>query len=285
MRLLVLSLLAERSATLSLASDTLRLHELGVEQFSRTLGRPARVDDFTDRNLARHASRRLADGRSRATIAPEQSKLLALWRYACRRGYCREWPTIGPIKIPDRVPLAWMRDEIAKLFAACETMAPVGGVPGPDWWEAILSVMWDSGERITATLGIEWWGVDLERLTILVPAEVRKGQTTDRLYPIASDTAARLALLPRDRSPFHWPYCEATLYNRYEKLLERAGLPTDRRSKFHRVRRSTASHYEAAGGNATELLGHTSRKVTRLYLDPRIVRTPSAVDLLFRPGD
>lgn len=40
---------------------------------------------------------------------------------------------------------------------------------------------------------------------------------------------------------------------------------------------------EAAGGNATELLGHSSRKVTRQsYLDPRITGPPAAVDLLFR---
>jgi integrase len=51
------------------------------------------------------------------------------------------------------------------------------------------------------------------------------------------------------------------------------------------MRRSVASHYEAAGGNATELLGHSSRSVTLAYLDPRIVPQQHAVDLLFRPGD
>lgn len=63
------------------------------------------------------------------------------------------------------------------------------------------------------------------------------------------------------------------------------GLPDNRLYKFHAIRKSVASHYEAAGGNATELLGHTSRKITRAYLDPRIVRKKSAIDVLFRPGE
>ena len=67
--------------------------------------------------------------------------------------------------------------------------------------------------------------------------------------------------------------------------MQRAGLPDTREYKFHAIRKSTASHYEAAGGNATELLGHSSRKVTQGYLDPRIVRTKPAVELLFRPGE
>jgi integrase len=64
-----------------------------------------------------------------------------------------------------------------------------------------------------------------------------------------------------------------------------AGLPDTREYKFHVLRKSVASHYEAAGGNATDLLKHSSRKVTLTYLDPRVVRPAAPVDLLFRPGE
>ena len=74
-------------------------------------------------------------------------------------------------------------------------------------------------------------------------------------------------------------------YRRMGRIMLRAGLPDSREFKFHAIRKSTASHYEAAGGNATKLLGHSSRKVTQTYLDPRIVQTTPAVDLLFRPGE
>lgn len=277
--------LAEYAGLNALAANTFRLHRIGVTAFGQTLGWPATAADFSDAALGRHITRRLAEGCSRATVAGETAKLLALWRYACRQRYVKKWPTIRPPRIPDRVPLAWTREEVARLFDVVQLAKQVGDVPGRLWWEALLSCLYDSAERIGAMLALEWSGVDLAGRTIIIPAECRKGQTADRLYRIAPDTAARLDRLPRDRRPFHWPYNPATLWNRYRRLLTLAGLPSDRRSQFHRIRRTTASHYEAAGGDATELLGHTSRKVTRCYLDPRICGAASPVDLLFRPGE
>lgn len=277
--------LLDEYARLTLIGErTARLYRITIRHFSRTLLRHAEVDDFTEVNLARHAARRLQTGRAAATVAGDQCKLLALWRFAAKQGYIRQWPTMRPVKVPDRIPRAWTREELAKLLGSTSLAFPVGLVNGQLWWTALFLVLWDTGERIEATLALDWANVDLEGGSVMMPAETRKGGRTDRLYRIASDTAAILARLPRDRKPFAWPYHLSTLYNRLDRMLEKAGLPHDRRSKFHRIRRSTASHYEAAGGNATELLGHTSRKVTRTYLDPRVVKPPSAVDLLFRLG-
>jgi hypothetical protein len=50
------------------------------------------------------------------------------------------------------------------------------------------------------------------------------------------------------------------------------------------MRKSTASHFTAAGGNATELLDHSSVRVTKKYLDKRIVGEQSAADLLKVPN-
>ena len=72
----------------------------------------------------------------------------------------------------------------------------------------------------------------------------------------------------------------STFYNRLNRLLKAAHLPTDRRSKCHRVRRTHASYLTAAGGDATQSLGHSSPKTTAGYLDPRICGTQRAVDLL-----
>lgn len=278
-------LLAEYASLTTLAPNTLRLHTAGVVQFGRTLGHAATTADFLDANLAAHASRRIAEGRARATVNAEFCKLLALWRFAAKQRYVEKWPQVKAPRIPERAALAWTRTELARVFAATQLAGPVGDVPGHVWWGALLSCLWDSGERITAMLSLAWSGVDLDGCTILIPAEHRKGQTCDRIYRIAPETAEQLAKLPRDRPPFHWPYSLCTLWGRYKRQLTLAGLPHDRRSKFHRIRRSTASHYEAAGGNATELLGHSSRKVTRAYLDPRITGPAPAVDLLFRPGE
>ena len=48
------------------------------------------------------------------------------------------------------------------------------------------------------------------------------------------------------------------------------------------MRRSFASHLEAAGGNATDALQHSSRRVTKeSYLDERIVKSEAPNRLLF----
>jgi hypothetical protein len=46
------------------------------------------------------------------------------------------------------------------------------------------------------------------------------------------------------------------------------------------MRRSVASYFKQAGGDATELLDHSARSVTQAYLDPRIVTQVQAMDLL-----
>jgi integrase len=273
-----IELVAEYAALAYIGERTVRLHRIAVRHFSLTLLRHAEVEDFTDANVARHVARRLQLVEA-ATVAGEQCKLLALWRFAARQGYLEKWPTLRPVKVPDRVPRAWTKDELPRVFGMFKHARD-----NPNRWLALFSVLWDTGERIEAVLLLQWPQIDLAGLSVLMHAETRKGGRRDRLYPITPQTAAALDALPREYPPFDFHCCHGTIYNRLRRMMVKAGLPTDRSSKFHRMRRSVASHYEAAGGNATELLDHSSRKVTRLYLDPRIVRPPAAIDLLFRPN-
>jgi integrase len=173
-----------------------------------------------------------------------------------------------------------------RLFESLKTVrGKVSGIPAADWWTALHFTAWDTAERITALMAITWSNLDLDRGYLLVPAEARKGKRTDRLYRIAPDTIAALKKIqspPRDLV-FPWDMHPTYLWKRYGILLKKAGLPHDAKSKFHRIRRTVASYSEEAGLNATELLGHSSRKVTLRYLDPRIVGEKHAVDVLFRP--
>ena len=135
-------------------------------------------------------------------------------------------------------------------------------------------------------MSLDWQYVDLRQGWVNFKAETRKGSKQDNALPIAQDTVDALKKLKRTEGlVFHWPYSEGYIYRRVGRIMRRAGLPDTREFKFHAIRKSTASHYEAAGGNATELLGHSSRKVTESYLDPRICKPQPAVELLFRPGE
>lgn len=79
---------------------------------------------------------------------------------------------------------------------------------------------------------------------------------------------------------FHWPYCYSYFWHRFNRIVKRAGLPTGRRGKWHKVRRTVATFYEAAGGKATVLLGRSSRKVTEAYPDTRYIKTPQPCELI-----
>lgn len=264
-----------------LTPKTRKLHRFAQQGLAQFLGHQLTLQDLTDDNLSAFIVHRFDQGRASHTIQGETAKLLALWRFCCKLGLLATWPTIEPIRPINRVPQAWTQLELEKLFQAASDSQPVGLVPGGLWWSALLCLLWDTGERIGAVLELDWSTLDLETPCVLFPAETRKGGRADNWLRISPETAALIRQLPRDRPVFHWPYNNGTLYNRYRALLQRAGLPTDRHSKFHRIRRSTASHYKAAGGDPTSLLGHSSAAVTRKYLDPRIVKTPAPSDILF----
>ena len=97
--------------------------------------------------------------------------------------------------------------------------------------------------------------------------------------------ACKVALrkLPKEYElVFPWPYSYTYLWKKFGEVLRLAELPSDFRCKFHRIRRSVASHAEAAGANATAMLRHTKREITESYLDPRICTPQQPVDVLFR---
>ena len=60
-------------------------------------------------------------------------------------------------------------------------------------------------------------------------------------------------------------------------------LPGRYRFGFHQIRRSVASHLQAAGVDASNVLQHSSPRVTReSYLDPGICAQVKPADVLFR---
>lgn len=264
---------------------TKQLYLTTIRNFTRFLDRVPTLDDFSDDIVSRYLSWFRALPRSPYSVNKERDNLLCMWRFAARKRIVEQFPDVKPDTEPQRIPQAWSKLEIIKLFRACKRAEGwIAGVPASGWWLALHHLAWDSGERITALISLTWDNVDLESGWVRMPAETRKGGLVDRQYRISADSIEALKAIenPRRSAVFPWPYCKTYLWNRYKLLLKDSGLPNDRKSMFHRIRKSVASHYEAAGGNATTLLGHSSRKVTEAYIDPRIVSQPQACEKLFR---
>lgn len=263
--------------------NTLRLWRIAVDLFSRHLGRSARIADLTDDTLAGFIGWRL-ESVTAATTNRDVASLLALWRWLHRCGEVTRWPMVRLVPEPRRTPQAWSRRDFCRLMAAArDAPGRVGDWPARDWWPALLLVLYDTGERIGAVLQLAWPQVDLDGRWVLFLAATRKGRREDKLSRIADDTAEVLAAIRGDGLVFRWPKDYGYLWACYGRLLRSSGLPTDRYHKFHCIRRTTASHLEAAGGDATAALGHAARRTTLAYLDPRITQPPQAVDRLWRP--
>lgn len=265
--------------------NTLRLYQHSLRSFARTLGRTATLADLNDDDIERHMWRIVNGGGSPASANKDRGQLIALWRFAFDRRMVNELPDNRALIEPERVPMGWLPEELHKLLNTIEKLDGwICNVPCALWWRALVHVLLDTGERIGAIRYLEKSAV--QDRWLLVPAHLRKGRRRDRLYPLTEDTLAALvelmAINKHTLLLFPWDRCDNYIYNRYKVILSDAGLPTDSRSKFHRIRRTVASAVAREGGDATAAMDHSSPRTTKKYLDPRIVQNEPVNQVLAR---
>jgi integrase len=265
--------------------NTRKLYGVTLRAFGRFVERKPKLSDLNDETVGDYVAWRLDNGASAATVNRDLINLLAIWRWAHKKHYLKNWPDVELERVPKRTPRAFTMEELEQVLESAQKESrPVGGVPGGDWWTALILTCFDTGERIGAVRRLTWDQVDLRRGFVTFLAEHRKGGHEDSTKDIDADTVAVLKRLPRvEDAVFPWPYSENYIWSKLSPILTRAGLPTTRVFKFHCVRRSTASYIEAAGGNATDFFGHSKRSVTLRYIDPRIAKQRSQLHLLPRP--
>lgn len=255
------------------SSNTVRLYRHSINSFAKFLERTPTTEDLTNENVENHMWSVVSNGRSPATANKNRSQLLCLWNWAFKMGFVSFPPDVPPLKEPETVPLGWLPHELDALLRAADSdSSTISGIPGRFWFGALVRLCLDTGERVGALRQLPRSA--MQDHYILVAAGYRKGKTRDRLYPINEDTFVsinRLLRSHKDSRMFPFGYCDTYLYNLYAKILDRAGLPNDRRSKFHRIRRTVASAVARAGGDTTAALDHASPKTTKKYLDTRIV--------------
>jgi len=266
-----------------ISTRTQRLYEFTIKSLGEYLGevdgsgyREPTVLDLDQLPISRYLAWRLRH-REPATAAKDRAQLRAIWALAWDQAI--EGVSRGPsaglrrIVVPQRTPEAWLSDEMRRLVqSAAHEVGEIEGVPASGFWRALLLTMYDSAERISACLSLRY--ADVHGTLVIMRAAGRKGGRRDLTRSITADTALAIdqIALPRRDLVFPWTKSVSTIYYHLDRILDRANLPKDRRSKFHRIRRTSASYFEAAGGDAQELLDHSTPALKRRhYLDPRIV--------------
>jgi len=259
-------------APLTAISDrTIILYDYTLRAWGEMLGRPPETTDLDELAVARFLAWRVRKWAA-ATAAKDRAQILAIWGFCAKRKLCDTWPLVHRVNVPERVPEAWLTREMQMIMsAAAAEPGLIGTFPASAVWRALILLAYDSGERISSMLELRC--CDVRGLSVIFRAEQRKGKTRDIYREISQECFDALAAVRRQPSDFAlpWDRHRTCLWRFFNKILDRAGLPKDRRCKFHKIRKTTASYYEAAGGSAQRLLDHSSPSVTRKYLDPRIV--------------
>jgi len=254
-------------------SDKTRLlYLLTFARFGEFLGRAAKLDDLTDDSICAFLQARLRNKLSAATVSKDRDILCAVANFAARKRHLAEFPDVPQVPRPNRQPTAMRQDQIGAILTACkETPGRIGKAAAADWWYAYYVVSLTTGERTGAMHSLKWDWLRPDGW-LPVPGNVRKtGKAeTHHLPPLAMTAVERLRGWTEDRI-FSAPFGLPMFWLRNKALLKRAGLPTTREWQPQMLRRTFASWLEAAGGNATEALQHSTRAVTRRsYLDPTI---------------
>ncbi len=175
-----------------ISENNQRLYLNALANFCQFLGRPAMLADLTDDNVTECMAWVVGRGRQPATANKVRTHLVSLWNFAAKKGKVKQFPTVDKIPAPQRVPRAWLQEELERLFiAATNTPGKVGNVPAAEWWTALLIVMWFTGERIGALLRVTWEDYDCETGWLLCKAEDRKGGLRDKSFhlPAAASNA------------------------------------------------------------------------------------------------
>jgi integrase len=262
------------------SANTTRLYGCTIRAFGKWLGYAPTIEDLSDLTLSRYLDHRAAI-RSPYTAEKERSQLCSLWRFAADRGIMPTRPEVPPAPLPDRVPRAWTLGELGAIYrAAAATRGMVGSVPASVWYPALVSVLWESAERIGAVL--ECRPDDFDGTHLHVRAEYRKGGKRDRVYRLSSRTCSLVSQARGGVKLFDWPRSRTLLWAKYADIVARAGLGKGRHLSFHALRRSAASHFAARGGDPVQLLDHSSPRIThRWYLDRKLTdRGPAPCDVL-----
>jgi integrase len=266
------------------STHTQHQYRCAISELSNVVGHLATKEDLTDDNVALMMRNLMSENLHPRTVNSRRDRINALWTWMAKRGEVEKWPANQALVEPQRTPQAWTIHELNALFnaASLEKGMLKGVCPRWLYWQCLLSLAWDTGERIGALLQCRWEHLNMETRWLRIPAEIRKGAKKDKAYLLSGETVGLLRMM-RNRSPVLFlpaVYNHAYLWQAYARLLKSAGLPTTRHCMFHRLRRSVASHFQAAGGDAQQLLGHSSSVITEDYIDPAIAKPLQATDRL-----
>ena len=242
------------------------------------LGRDVRIDELTDSLAADHFRWLRERGLSNCTINNHRARLFALWRFAVELGQLEREPKVRRLKVTREEPDAWSEAEARRIIAAArkiEVRGRIGPFEPGEFWHATLLVDWYTALRKTSLFKIRRDDVNLDTGWMYAQA-VNMKHRRGKHFRLGGDCveAVRKIWQPERELLLARPYKDhRALYRHFNRILKLAKIePSPGRSlqKFHKWRRTVATHAAKRAGlaAASTLLGHSGEYVTKLYIDP-----------------
>ena len=275
-------------------SPTTELAKAALDKLLAAFGRELLVEELVVGSLKRFRgwfSGKIAEGLSPATANLHLRQLRAIWNHAARRQWTdsgRRWRAIQPpppmefFEEPPPNVDAWRVSDLDRIEEQVRNLTGmVGPVPADVFWTAWALVFRSLGCRVTAMMLCRRTDYDSTERALLLRCENQKQNKDQRiaLPPRAAAAVERLlAAHDHERIFGCWPFDppEQKTGRRKWRVLSKhfmnrlvtpCGLTLPKGVKTRQFRRTAATIVAERGGDATELLGHASRKTTERYKD------------------
>lgn len=243
-------------------------------QLSEHAGYAVTLPELSPRLIAGFLSALLAAGRSPVTVNSKRRELLTLWRAAYRMKLAPRPGRIKRLVEPDPIPTAWTQAECDRIFAACAALlGTIAGICRADWWLSLFLVVWATGERIKAIRSARSTDFDPTAGTLTIRWANQKTRKNRLLWlaPEATEAVLRIHDHSRDRL-WPWPHCRPHFFVEARRIIEAAGVecPKTGKNLFQKLRRTSGSLVEAAGGDGALFLANSREVFLKHYRAPSL---------------
>jgi integrase len=271
---------------LDLSDGAIEQMRITIRLLERWAGRSLSVYDLTE-DLVRRFLTDYCRHHAPATVNSKRCQILALWQLAYDEEILERPPRRKRIRRATdapAVPESWTPKEVGRILESSEQdRNGIDGIPAGDWWRSLLLVLYDSGERRGAAVnGVEPDDLSLDGGWVVFRRTKTRRPRWSQLHPDTVE-ACRVVYDAERQFVWPWPFSREALEKRFRAILKRAGVRYGRGKGglFHKLRRTSGTLVEAAGGDGAKHLGNTRSLFERHYCDPRFL--PSQLERLPRP--
>lgn len=290
---LVLTYLTDHYAPtrLNLSAPAEEQLAVAVRRLNAYVGHPVDFDELSKDLLLGWLKALAKKGQAAATINGKRSAILCLWQAAYGDGLAPEPPRAREIptkRAPRRLPNSWTVEQMAAIVTHCRRVTGTfrySGIRKADFLSSLVLFQYDTATRLGASLAVRPQDLDLATGLVYLRSETAK-TGLEQAHWLSADTLNAIARHWAADRDFVWPWGPNRhgLWSALRAVLKASGLPSDRRSMFHRFRRTTATILTGKVGisAASAALGHTSEAMTRRYVDPANLPAVRPIDVLPR---